>query len=291
MTLLPARICAGLYADMTAEEYFADPCAQPSLNQSSIPDLLDRSPMHFAYGHPRLNPYGGPGADTTKAQWLGSAVHRIALGRGRELSIIRYPDYISKSARDARDLAIANNRIPVLEHEHVKACDMAEILRRQIDEELGGAEYLTEVVLIWEEHTVHGPIWCRAMLDVFCYERAIIMDPKALRIPATAKAFGRTAADSGYDGQAVFYRRGVSQVFPELAGDLKFVNLVVESSPPHGAQAFELDEDSRTTAETRVAQGMERFAYCLHNRQWPGYPKGIQTASTPQYYRNQIANG
>lgn len=280
----------GIYASMTAEEYFDDPCPLPSLTQSLIPLLLKRSPYHFAHAHPRLNPYGGEGAMPEKTMFLGAAVHRLALGRGKDISTIRYPDYTSGSARDARDLAIANGRIPVLERELVKARDMAEIVKQQIVEALDGAPYVTEVVIAWQEQTIHGPIWCRGMIDVWSEEKRMALDPKALRISATAGAFGKTSSDSGYDLQAVFYPRGLAKVFPQYKGEIRFANLVVENYPPHGSQMFEPDQATRQIAENQIAQAMELFALCLHTRSWPGYPKGIQPYSTPTYYQNQISN-
>lgn len=280
-------ITAGIYLDFDIDEYYADMCPQPSLNQSLIPDLLERSPYHMAFKHPRLNPYGGEATSGTKTAWLGSAVHRLALGRGREISTIRYPDYQSTSARDARDLAIANGRIPVLEKELVKARDMAEILKRQIHEALDGAAYETEVVIAWEEQTADGPAWCRMMLDVWCSERGIALDPKALRIAAMPDAFGRAAADAGYDIQASFGRRGLETIIPDMAGRIRFANLVVENYPPHGAQMLELGEASKAIADWKVEYAIAKFGYCLHHHSWPSYPKGIQKFETPSYYHQQ----
>ena len=282
-------VSPGFQPEMDADEYFADPCPEPSLNQSGIPTLLERSPMHFAYQHPRLNPYGqGPAG--SKAMFLGAAAHRIALGRGREIAPIRYSNYQSGSAREARDEAIRNGRIPILEAELVKARDMAAILKRQIAEALDGAPYETEVVMCWQETTQYGKIWCRGMIDVWCPSKALALDPKGLSTPATSRAFSRTAADSGYDIQAVFYRRGLEVLLPDLRGKVRFANLVVESGPPHGAQSFELDEPSFYVAERQVVQAMELFAKCLHHRSWPGYPRGLQPLSTPPYYQNQVIN-
>lgn len=277
----------GLYTEMSADEYFSDPTQLPSLNQSGIPTLLERSPYHFAFKSPRLNPYGVEPMGE-KNQFLGSAVHRLALGRGRDISPIRYPDFRSSSAKAARDLAIANGRIPVLEGELVKAREMAKILKAAIDEACEGHPYQTEVAMFWVEQTQYGPVWCRGMIDVWCETQALALDPKCLSTPATSRAFSRTAADSGYDIQAVFYKRGLEVLRPKLKGRLRFANLVVENTPPYGFQAFELDNASLYVAERQIAQSMEIFAKCLRDRRWPGYPSGIQTFSTPTYYQNQV---
>ncbi|HUO22336.1 MAG TPA: hypothetical protein VMU59_07455, partial [Caulobacteraceae bacterium] len=201
---------------------------------------------------------------------------------------IRYPDYTSSSAREARDLALANNRIPVLERDHVKARDMAKIVKDAIAEALGGAPYVTEVPFFWQEETQHGPIWCAGMLDVWCEALSTGLDVKALRTPATAQAFGRVIADNGYDIQDVFYSRGLQQLLPDRRDQVKFRDLVVETTAPHGVRPFELDAASRHIAERQCAQAMELWAKCLAERTWPSYPREPCVVSTPIYYQNQV---
>lgn len=277
----------GIYEDVDADAYFADLCPEPSLNQSGIPDLLDKSPYHFAYRQPRLNPYG-LASTGERAQWLGAATHRVTLGRGREISTVRYNDYQSSSAREARDLAISNGRIPVLEKELVKVRDMAEILKLAIREALDGADYVTEVVIVWQEETEHGPIWARGMLDIWCPERSMALDLKALGSPATTAAFGKTAANFGYAIQDGFYRRGLGKILPDMEGRIKFADLVVESLPPHGAQTMEPGPITKSVADMQISQAIELFGKCLHNRSWPSYPKQIGTYETPKYYNDAV---
>lgn len=277
----------GLYRDLDPRTYHADPCALPSLNQSTVPYLL-RSPLHAAHQHPRLNPYGSA-LQSTLTQYFGEAVHRIALGRGREISPIRYRDYRDASARDARDLAIANNRIPVLEHELVRARDVARIVVAAIERACGGEAYETEVVICWKERTMYGEIWCRAQLDVWCRSKALILDPKVLRIVAAGEPFGRAAADSGYDVQGVFYPRGISQVLPEV-GPVRFANLVIENYPPYGIRTLYPGTNTQFIAERQIARAMELWARCLRDRSWPGYPEEPEPYETPSYFQQRISN-
>lgn len=277
---------SGFYPDLDAEAYFADPCPTPSLRQSLIPDLVNKSPYHAAFRSPRLNPYGSnDGGD--KARWLGSAVHRLALGRGREISAIRYPDFKSSSAQEARRLALANNRIPVLERELVAARDMAEIVKEAIHDALGGAPYETEVPFFWQETCAYGEIWCGGMLDVWAPSIATALDVKALRSAATPAAFGRTSGDNGYDIQDVFYTRGLGQILPKLQGRLKFKDLVVETLPPHGSRTFEIDAPSRAAADLTIKQSINIWADCLAKRQWPSYPKETAQVSTPSFHQQR----
>ncbi|WP_242401117.1 hypothetical protein [Acetobacter okinawensis] len=45
----------GIY-DLPEAQYHADPCPTPSLSNSVARILLDESPMHAHFSHPRLNP-------------------------------------------------------------------------------------------------------------------------------------------------------------------------------------------------------------------------------------------
>lgn len=276
---------------MPLDDYVGDPCPTPSLNQSIIPAMLERSPWHAAFQHPRLNPYGSA-RESAKAQILGSAKHRIALGKGREISPIRYPDYRSLAAREARDLAVANKRLPVLERDYVDALACSKAAKALIAEVCGKRPWYPEVVVLWEERTQHGPVWCRAQLDLYCPDWQpdvdLIGDLKFLRIPATAEAFGRASSQSGYDVQGKFYPRGVEMCRPGKR--VKFLNMVIENDAPHGSGCFEPDAGTLYTAEVQVAKAMELWAKCVHTRSWPGYPKGIQSYTTPGYFQNKVIN-
>lgn len=278
---------SGLYLDVDPDAYHSDELPTPSLNQSLIPTLLKKSAYHAAFEHPRLNPYGSA-RESSRAQWLGEAVHRLALGRGRQISEIRWPDYSSASAREARDEAMRNKRIPVLTRDLIRSRDMALILRDTIEQEFCHEEYFTEVMLCWEEETPSGLIWCRSLIDAYCPSRAYALDPKVLRTPATAEAFGANAAKSGYDIQDAFIRRGLGRVLPDLEGRLRFSNLVMESAAPHGHSVFEPDGPSRAAAELQVQDAINIWGRCLHSRTWPSYPAGRRPYSTPAWYQQQL---
>src|SRR5262252_290299 len=101
----------GFY-DLAHRDYFADPCPKPSLTQSHVKLLLERSPKHAWYEHPRLNTDYKEEDDRTFD--LGNTVHALIFGGGRELAVLPYADWRTHDARDARALAIKEGRIPVL---------------------------------------------------------------------------------------------------------------------------------------------------------------------------------
>ena len=46
----------GIYPDLSAGTYHADPAAQPSLSATTCKLLCRRFPLHAWHAHPRLNP-------------------------------------------------------------------------------------------------------------------------------------------------------------------------------------------------------------------------------------------
>lgn len=276
----------GFYPDLDGDRYFEDPTPVPSLNQSTIKTLNSAAPIHAAKDHPRLNPYGRR-RDSTRAQWLGSTVHRLALGKGKEISIIRYPDYKTTSAQDARDLAVANGRLPVLERGYADALAMAEILKRQIDDALDGAPYETEVPFFWIRQTRAGPIWCRGMLDVWCEAKAKALDVKTTAGYATEEEVAKAIASNGYDVQDDWYLDGIKTIRPDLAGRATFEFLFCETVEPYGARTFELDETSRLIAAFQTERAAELWGSCIHAREWPSYPRAAARVGTPPWHQRK----
>src|SRR5687767_12481495 len=100
-------LTVGLHYNISPETYFSDPAETPSLSASIAHTLVSKSPIHAWMQHPRL---GGRGKKPTRAMDLGSVVHALLLGAGKEYCVIRapdgepeYEDFKKKAAREARD--------------------------------------------------------------------------------------------------------------------------------------------------------------------------------------------
>jgi hypothetical protein len=279
----------GIYIGGSSDDYFADPCPEPSLNQSLIKIGDEAAPLHMAHAHVRLNPYGQRD-DSSRAQWFGSAVHRLALGAGRDVRVLRYPDYKHSTARAARDEAIRRGEIPILEREHDRAFEMAERCRELVAEIADGAEVFTEVPVYWREQTRFGWIWARAMLDVWIPSRSRIVDLKTTRNRATSEGASSDITSNRYDIQDDWYRRGVSKAAPEHAGRVRFEFLLVEGDEPHGHALHYLDEESRYLASRVCDRQAESFAQGMQGNTWPGYPRQPQRTQTAGWYQSRLTN-
>lgn len=270
----------GVYPPITGREYFAEPCPRPALTCSTIKTLLYRTAAEAAYEHPAITP-DSEAAKSTAAKRFGDVAHQLALGRGRGYAIGEYDAWQSKEAKAFRDAAIANGLTPIKRKEFDAAETSAKVMKAKIERTLGAIaggncpDYETEVVFAWQEKTKAGLIWCRGMADVWCESLGVILDPKFSPVISDG-AFEAHAVSMGWDVQDAWYRRGIGKLLPDLAGRLRFINLVVSPKPPNISRAREADEATRYSCELLINMAIERFGSCLYANDWPGYPDSIE---------------
>jgi len=266
----------GMFPDMTAEQYFADPIEEGSISNSGLKILDAETPLDFAFQHPRLNPEKLPEARASAAKRRGDIVHQLALGKGRGYEVGDFGDFKTKAAREWRDEVEATGKTPVLRHVYEPAEIMAEVLKERIDAALQGKPYITEVPIIWAENTPFGKVYARGMLDVWCEELATILDPKVTALlhdgrPGEYK-INKHAVAMGWDRQAAWYKRGVERILPHLANKVRFGNLMVKPDEPFTSRLLWPSEVMRMTALHEMIPQVNRFAHCMATGNWPSYP-------------------
>lgn len=270
----------GMFFDMDCDDYFADPCPEPSISNSGIGVLLNQSPLHFACRHPRLN--GGVDVCTANAAMhRGSVVHRLALGAGKDYAIIDADSFRTKEAKAAREAAEAEGKCPILAGKFEEAQEQARIVREHLEEMLLGADFLPEVVIAWQIETKHGAVWARAMIDAWVPSLKLAVDLKSSTNASAAHATNKMARE-GYDTQAAWYSHGLGHLLGEH-GKVRFAYLFTENDAPHASQGFELDEAWLSSAWDLCEEGVDLFARCMKAGKWPGYPRQPQLLSPPDW--------
>lgn len=267
--------------DITPDEYHADPAPKPSLSSSIAQVLLERSPRHAWYHHPRLGKQPSSVTDVTE---LGTLIHKLILGKGPDIVGVDADDWRTKRAREERADARKAGKLPVLKRLQLDAEHAAEQIAAQLAERGVALTGCSEVPIMWQEESAHGPTWCRAMVDH--------VDGLALfDLKTTASAHPeycmRSAIKYGYDIQQEAYTRALEALYPEHAGRFVFRFLFVEPEPPYGVLIAELDSLMRERGRRRWREAVETWAQCLARHDWPGYSRQPVTLQSPGWLLTQ----
>jgi hypothetical protein len=273
----------GLFPDVDIVAYHLDQLApEPSLSNSGMGRLLDETPLDFAYHHPRLNPDAVDEAKDSAAKRRGDVVHQLALGKGRGYAVLDFDDFRTNAAKSARDNAIADGLTPIKRKDFEPAEVMAEVIRERIKEALDGADYQTEVAFVYQEMTAAGPIWVRGLMDVWCEELGVILDPKSTAMLYDGKV-ARHLLAMGWDRQASLYPHAIGQLFPERAGRIHFADLMVKPEAPFTSRLVGLEKAWEYSSVKQCRIAMERFGACIYAGKWPGFGTSVDRIAMPAW--------
>lgn len=288
----------GVY-DLTAQEYFDDPCPLASLSAHIAAVLIAKTPMHAAFLHKRLNPAFEDDDDSKKFDF-GNAMHAALLG-GARIALIQAENYRTKAAQDQRDTALARHSVPCLPEQYERVQAACKAVWRHLTEHREASTALAsgtpEQTLVWRE----GVIWCRAKLDwlpeevidreKLGYARGIERAEKHGRVDfydlktttdANPEVFSRRIFDLGHDIQCAFYRRGIRAVLGIEDPVFRFV--AVETKAPHGVSVNQLSPSALDLAERKVEEAIAIWTKCIRKSQWPGYPPYVHHVDAPAYH-------
>jgi len=280
----PFRVTEPGFYSMTAEQYHADPCPEPSLSSSIAHILATGAPATAAWRHPRLNPElereNGEGLD------LGTAAHAIVLeGTKASVRVVTGVDnWRTRAAQELRDECRAQGFLPILEKDWKHVLLMTGLLRKQLDQHVEGRRMFRdgrpEVAAIWIENIEGREVWCRALIDYLRDDG--IDDYKSTRIAGganPASVSGRIARGSE-KMQAAFYTRGVEA----LTGHKRpFRFAFQELEAPYLASVNALGPDVEVLATKQVEFALTTWARCLTSGHWPGYSTLTAYAALPPF--------
>jgi hypothetical protein len=273
----------GIYTDMAAADYFADPCPAPSFTQSIGKVLIDQSPLHAFTEHPRLAPpVAAEEEDPEKyvvAQAIGNAAHKLIIQRGKEIAVADFDSWRGKVPQAFKDDALAKGHVPILTKHMARAYAMERRFRAQLaDHDEGGVftEGKGEVVLAWQE----GEFWFRCMVDWLRDDRLCADDLKTTGMSAAPHVLGMLAASAGWDFQAAMIERGLDVLHPESAGRRKYRFVPVENYDPFALNVMVMSEYWLTMGRKKLAAAVTLWQGAMKTGQWHGYPPiGV----TPEY--------
>lgn len=258
----------GIY-DLTNEQYHADPCPEASLSNSIAKIVLDESPFHARFYHPRLNK-DRKVHQPTRPMLKGSALHKLILGKGANIAALPFDNFCTNKAKAARYDAEDAGEIPLLQKEYEEVLECADAAREQLKQREDCAEFFgpgqSEAVIAWQEQD----IWCRGMVDFLPDDpRAPLFDLKGTTKSASPQEWSRSLAKD-YRTQDRFYARGLKAIRGITPEPMRFI--VVEMNAPYAVSVLTPAPSLRHVADENVARAIRIWSECMRSGKWPGYP-------------------
>lgn len=255
--------------------------ARPELSSTEARILLD-SPAKYRWR--KDNP---PLIDPSDKFDIGSAVHSKVLGTGYEVVVLDFPDYRSKAARDARDEARADGKVPVLvdrfrEVEAMAEAVLAHPTARALFDQPGDAE-----VSVFGTDPVTG-VECRARFDYLPDQgehRRIAVDVKT-SADASKRGFETSAARYEYGIQRAWYLDTLAwETGPMPAGfEPEMLFVVVEKEPPHLVGVYQMPMVWAEKGHLAATRARETYKACVDTGRWPGLPEEVVLLDEPTWH-------
>lgn len=264
----------GVYDGMPVDLYLAHPALSASGAKLLLPPS---SPAIFRW----QADHGRPNKDAFD---FGHAAHKEVLGDGAPVEVIDAADWRTKAAREAKEKAYANGRIPLLPDDWAAVQAMAVALRRH---PIASALFAAgagrpEQTLIWRD--AETGVLRRARLD---YLRNTRTDGGVLIVPdykscdsADPVSAAKALHDFGYYRQAPWYEDGAEAL--GLADAAAFVLVMQEKTPPYQVAVYQPDPFAMAAGRRLNRKAIAAYRDCMRTGHWPGYavtgPNGVLTS-------------
>lgn len=268
--------------EMSAEDYYSDPCDTPSLTQSTAHTLLTKSPYHAWMYHPKL---GNIDREATADMDRGTILHDCIFcgGMSPNVVILPFDNYRTKAAQEERDGAKERGKTPILERELGEFTGAAIEIRKRIESMGISLDGQFEAVVIWTEIADDGTeVKCRGRLDLWRSHDGTILDLKTCTIAHPAKCV-KAMLEYGGDIQRAAYTSAIEWNFPDLAGRVEFINLFAEFQPPYFVTPIRHGGSMKELGKLKWRRAINKWAECLRRNEWPGYVTDIIEVSAPQW--------
>lgn len=282
--LIASHLPPGIHR-VPAARYHSDPHEKVSLSSTLARALLDHSPLHAWWAHPRLNPDWTP--TIRKSFDIGHAAHREALGAGGDY--VEIPTEIlasngaasTKAAKAFIEEARAEGMTPIKAEEVEQIQAMGIKLRAKLDQ--NGIEFDPANSEVTALAVIDGcPVRC--MVDNAPLEADLPLWDFKTTTNAALDAVMRSIMTYGYDVQAAHYL----DVWKAATGeDRRFRFVFQEKEPPFEVQIVELGPETVAMGRRKIERAREIWRRCVESGHWPGYPAGVSQIELPDFYHGR----
>jgi len=271
----------GVYDGMPVEAYLADPVPGGSLSASGAKLLLPPScPAKYRW----YADHGRPNKDEFD---FGHAAHKEVLGDGAPVEVIDAADWRTKAAREAKEKAYANGRIPLLPQDWATVQAMAAALRQH---PVAAALFAPgsgrpEQTLIWRDEETG--VMLRSRVDWLRNRggsRLIIPDYKSCN-SADPTSAAKALHDFGYYRQAPWYCAGATAL--GLDDEPAFLLVMQEKTPPYLIGVYQPDPFAMQAGHRLNRKAIHVYRDCVRDNRWPAYSDDVEALALPGWAEYQ----
>ena len=259
---------AQIIHDMPAEDYFANPAfGSTSIRYLSDPEISLQEVKHLLEHDEHKEAYD-----------VGTLAHALILEGSLDHLVVEVDakDYRTNKAREARDAAYAQNKIPVNNTERDTMLAPVEAMRDAVLDHPIAADLLTghdpEVSIFWEQSGV--PM--KARIDALHMREGIAVDLKTVR-SARPNDVRKQISDLGYYIQQRHYLNGLKQV---TGFDMDWYFVTVGKEAPHPVSVHKMVPDAMQQAQARIDHAIARYKQAQEHG-WTGYTAVYEQQLTP----------
>jgi len=256
---------------------------RPKLSPHTAHVFVEQSPLH-AYTYHRL--LGGQPRPATDAMAQGTLLHNLLLELGDRVIELDFDAYRSNAAKEARDAALADGKLPALSEKLGEARRVVKGWRERLAEirlpngrAFDFADGETEMALEWSE----GEILAHGRVDWISLDRSLIADFKATEGHVDPDTCGRAILNSAAVIQDHAYRRAIELGDLERAGRVDMLFFYGEIQPPYFVTPVYCDAGLREIGSSKWRRACKGWAQCLRTHRWPGYTTHPVAVSAPEW--------
>jgi hypothetical protein len=263
--------------DMPMRDYLS----VKALSSGVCQRLLSESPLHARLASPWND---SRDADNSKVADVGSAAHKALLeGTEDGICVIEADDWRTKAAKELRDAAYLEGRIPMLAGKMHAVRAMVTAAREYLaHSEIKGIfdDGGPEVTLLF---CLRG-VPCKARCDWLTADRRICLSYKTTQGSANPDSWIRTQLPQ-YDVATMFYERGVLAACE--VDQTACIHLIQEQNYPFACSLVGLAPAYRGIAEYRLDVALTTWERCSASGNWPAYPSRIAWAEPRSWQQTE----
>lgn len=256
--------------------------SKPRLHQSIASVLVNQSPLHAWY-----KAFGGEVQEWDDARNMGTLCHKLLLG-GKDIIAIEAKDWRTNAAKEARDTALSDGKIPVLSQ---KLAIAHELKDKVLDALVSYGIILNGESEKYVEWTTAGGCECAGTIDHWLRPQHAILDFKFTLASASPDSCARLMVGGGADIQSAAYVQAVETLHPVLAGRVKSIFVYVEMEAPHAITLVRPGGMMRQLGASKWARACETWMRLLEEygteRPWPAYSSDIVEVNPPVWAMSQ----